>query len=72
MSQEDNDKYNRARDAEFNLDDGDGDDDDGVEVTEPEEELIAMISSQAKLKVCVAGIGWRDLCASVSSLTFIS
>ena len=49
VSDADQDKYHRARTAEFNLDD----DDDGAdvpEVTEPEEELIAMISGQAKLK----------------------
>ena len=45
----DNEKYTRARDAEFNLGDLDGEEDE--EVTEPEEELIAMISGQAKLKV---------------------
>ena len=49
MSPTDNEKYTRARDAEFNLGDLDGEED--MEVTEPEEELIAMISGQAKLKV---------------------
>jgi len=55
LSDADQYKYNRARSAEFNLDDDDeeeeeGDDDDLLDVTEPEEELIALISGQAKLK----------------------
>lgn len=41
--------YARARDSEWNVEDEE-DEDDGGQVTETEEELIAMISAQAKIK----------------------
>jgi len=52
------DKFSRARDAEWNVDD----DDDDIIVTETEEELIALISGQTKIKeeMLMKGIKFGD------------